>query len=42
MRKFNKRKVNLLFIDNIGGAYLAYMQLISNFNNGFNKGLIRI
>ena len=34
-RKFNKRKVHLPFIDNIWGADLAYMQLISRFNKGF-------
>ena len=32
--KFNKRKVNSIFIDNISGAYLADMQLISKFNKG--------
>ena len=31
-RKFNKRKVHLPFIDNIWGADLAYMQLISKLN----------
>ena len=33
IRKFEKRKVYLFFIDNIWGADLADMQLISNFNN---------
>ena len=33
--KFNKRKVHSPFIDNIWGAYLADMQLISKFNKGF-------
>ena len=32
IRKFNKREVNSPFIDNIWGADLAYMQLISKFN----------
>ena len=35
IRKFNKRKVYSSFIDNIWGAYLADMQLISKFNKGF-------
>ena len=35
IRKFNKRKVHLLFIDNIWEADLADMQLISKFNKGF-------
>ena len=35
IRKFNKRKVYSPFIDNIWGADLAYMQLISKFNRGF-------
>ena len=35
IRKFNKRKVQSPFIDNIWGADLAYMQLISKFNKGF-------
>ena len=35
IRNFNKRKVRLLFIDNIWGADLADMQLISKFNKGF-------
>ena len=34
-QKFNKRKVNSSFIDNICGADLADMQLISKFNKGF-------
>ena len=34
-RKFNKRKVHSPFKDNIWGADLAYMQLISKFNKGF-------
>ena len=35
IRKFNKRKVLSPFIDNIRGADLADMQLISKFNKGF-------
>ena len=35
IRKFNKRKVHSAFIDNIWGADLADMQLISKFNKGF-------
>ena len=35
IRKFKKRKVHSLFVDNIWGAYLAGMQLISKFNKGF-------
>ena len=35
VRKSNKRKVHLPFIDNIWGADLADMQLISRFNKGF-------
>ena len=35
IRKFNKRKVQSPFIDNIWGADLADMQLISKFNKGF-------
>ena len=35
IRKFNKRKVHSPFIDNIWGADLADMQLISKFNKGF-------
>ena len=34
-RKSNKRKVHSLFIDNIWGADLADMQLISKFKKGF-------
>ena len=34
-RKFNKRKVQSPFINNIWGADLADMQLISKFNKGF-------
>ena len=34
IRKFKKRKVPLLFTDNIWGADLADMQLISKFNKG--------
>ena len=35
IRKFEKRKVHSPFIDNIGGADLANMQLKSKFNKGF-------
>ena len=35
IRKFNKRKAHSSFIDNIWGADLADMQLISKFNKGF-------
>ena len=35
IRKFNKRKVHSPFRDNIWGADLADMQLISKFNRGF-------
>ena len=35
IRKINKRKVHSPFIDNIWGAELANMQLISKFNKGF-------
>ena len=35
IRKFEKRKVRSPFIDNIWGADLAVMQLISQFNKGF-------
>ena len=41
IRKFNKRKVHSLFIDNIQGAELADMQLISKFNKGFRL-LLRV
>ena len=34
-REFDKRKVNSLFRDNIWGADLTDMQLISKFNQGF-------
>ena len=34
-RNFNKREVNSPFIDNIWGAALTDMQLISKFNEGF-------
>ena len=34
-RNFNKRKVHSPFIDNIWGAALTDMQLISKFNKGF-------
>ena len=33
IRKLKKRKVHSTFIDNIWGAYLAYMQLISKLSN---------
>ena len=33
--KFKKRTVHWPFIDNIMGAYLADMQLVSKFNKGF-------
>ena len=35
IKKFEKRKVRSSFIDNIWGAYLEDMQLISIFNKGF-------
>ena len=35
IRKFNKRKGNPPLIDNICGADLADMELISKFNKGF-------
>ena len=35
IKKFNKRKVYSRFRDNIWGADLADMQLISKFNKGF-------
>ena len=35
IRKFEKRKVHSFLIDNIWGADLADMQLISKFNKGF-------
>ena len=34
IKKFEKRKVNSSFIDNIWGAYEADMQLLSKFNKG--------
>ena len=39
IRKFKKRKVYSGFKDNIWGADLADMQLISKFNNGFRFSL---
>ena len=36
IRKLNKRKVHLPFIDNIWGVYLADMHLITKFNKGFS------
>ena len=41
-RKFKKRKVHSSFIDNIWGADLADIQLISKFNRGFTFLLILI
>ena len=41
IRKFIKRKVHSPFIDNMWGAYLADMQLISKFNYGF-RFLLRV
>ena len=38
-RKFNKRKVHSPFIDNIWGADLVDMQLISKFNKGLRFSL---
>ena len=35
LKKVNKREVQLSFIDNIWGADLADMQLVSKFNKGF-------
>ena len=35
IKKFGKRKVHSLFIDNIWGTDLADMQFISKFNKGF-------
>ena len=40
-RKFKKVKVHSTFIDNIWGADLADMQLISKFNKGF-RFLLRV
>ena len=34
IRQFKKRKVDSYFIDNIWGAHLADMQLLSKFNRG--------
>ena len=42
IRKFNKRKVKSPFIDNIWGADLADMQLISKFNKRFRFSLCAI
>ena len=39
IRKFEKRKVHLSFIDNIWGADLADLQLISKFNKRFRFSL---
>ena len=39
IRKIKKRKVHSPFIDNIWGADLTYMQLISKFNKGFRSSL---
>ena len=36
IKKFDKRKVHLPFIDNICGADLVDMQLISKFNKGIH------
>ena len=36
IKKFEKRKVQSLFIENIWGADLADMQLISKFNKGIS------
>ena len=41
IRKFKKVKVHSTFIDNIWGADLADMQLISKFNKGF-RFLLRV
>ena len=35
IKKFNKRKVQSSIIDNIWGADLSVMQLVSKFNKGF-------
>ena len=35
IKKFKKRKVQTSFIDNIWGANLADMQLMTKFNKGF-------
>ena len=39
IRKIKKRKVHSPFIDNIWGADLTYMHLISKFNKGFRSSL---
>ena len=39
IRKFEKRKVHSTFIDNIQGANLADIQLISKFNKDFTFSL---
>ena len=39
IRKFKKRKVYSTFKDNVWGADLANMQLISKFNKGFRFSL---
>ena len=39
IRKFNKRKVQSPFINNIWGVNLADMQLISKFNKGIRFSL---
>ena len=39
IRKFQKRKVHSSFIDNIWGADLVDMQLISKFNKGIRFSL---
>ena len=41
IKKFEKRKVNSSFIDNIWGAYQADMQLVSKFNKGI-RFLLRV
>ena len=41
LRKFKKREVHSTFIDNIWGADLADMQLISKFNKEF-RFLLRV
>ena len=40
IRNFNQIKVHSLFIDNICGADLADMQLISKFNKGFRFSFV--
>ena len=37
IRKLNKRKVHSPFVDNIWGANLADMEMISKFNKGFRS-----